>query len=87
MMKKAIILLLLAAGCESVNVGTALPVPGPVKPTLGVSVGKSGIKGSAGVAGKVGKVPVAVSGTSKPVKLSSDENNEQPKNNKKGTSQ
>lgn len=64
--------LVLLSGCESAHVGMGIPVPGPVKPGVGVTVNKSGVKGTGSVSAKVGPVPVNVGGSTKPVRLSSD---------------
>jgi len=64
--------LVLLAGCESAHVGMGIPIPGPVKPAVGVTVDKSGVKGTGGVGAKVGPVPVAVGGTTKPIGTSSE---------------
>jgi len=64
--------LVMLAGCESAHVGMGIPVPGPVKPSVGVTVNKTGIKGTGGVSAKAGSVPVYVGGTTKPVNPASD---------------
>jgi len=63
----AVLSVLMMSGCESINVGAGIPIPGPVKPRVGVNVSKKGVKGTAGVSAKVGPVPVGVSGTTKPL--------------------
>jgi len=63
---------LLLYGCESAHVGMGIPVPGPVKPSVGVTVNKSGVKGTGGVSAKAGSVPVYVGGTTKSVSVSTD---------------
>ena len=61
------------AGCESVHLGMGLPVPGPVKPHVGMSVNKDGVKGHAGASAKAGPVPLAVGGSTKPIKPEENE--------------
>jgi len=66
-------LLLAACGCESAHVGMGIPIPGPVKPSVGVTVNKSGVKGTGGVSAKVGPVPIYAGGTTKPISTTTEE--------------
>jgi len=59
-------------GCESAHVGMGVPIPGPVKPSVGVTVDRSGVKGTGGVSAKAGPVPVYAGGTTKPINVSTD---------------
>jgi len=74
-MRSIVVLSLLAscAGCRSVNVGAGIPIPGPISPSVGVSIDRSGVSGHGGVGTTVGKVPVHVGGSTERVKLPSDE--------------
>jgi len=74
MMPAFVSAVLVFCGCESAHVGVGIPVPGPVKPSVGVTVNKSGVKGTGGVSAKAGSVPVYVGGTTKPVSVSADKN-------------
>jgi len=62
----------LLSGCSSVHLGVGIPIPGPVKPSVGVTVNESGVKGTGGVGAKAGPVPVCVGGSTKSVKLTDE---------------
>jgi len=62
----------LLSGCSSVHLGVGIPIPGPVKPSVGVTVNESGVKGTGGVSTKAGSVPVHVGGSTKSVKLTDE---------------
>lgn len=72
---KIIVMVLMAGmvvGCASVNVGASLPIPGPVRPYVGTSISRSGIKGHGGVSTGVGPVSVGVGGTTEELKFKNE---------------